>query len=117
MGGRWRPLRRIGDAPPLVSVVDDDESVRESLPDLLRELGFAVQAFSSAQEFLVRPRALTPSCLVLDVSMPGESPPRPGDEKDEGQVSRRSGDIGRKTSGRPPEAAARSGPDYQGAGL
>jgi len=54
-----------------VLLVDDDESVRESLPDLLGELGFKARAFASAQEFLARPRVQTPSCLILDVSLPG----------------------------------------------
>ncbi len=57
----------------LVSVVDDDESVRESLPDLLREFGFAVQAFSSAEEFLASDFLRQTSCLVLDIAMPGMS--------------------------------------------
>jgi FixJ family two-component response regulator len=61
--------------PPLVSVVDDDESVRESLPDLLRELGFAAQAFSSAEEFLLSPHIDETRCLLLDVAMPGMSGP------------------------------------------
>jgi FixJ family two-component response regulator len=61
--------------PPLVSVVDDDESVRESLPDLLREFGFAVQAFSSAEEFLASDYLGQTRCLVLDVAMPGMSGP------------------------------------------
>ena len=56
---------------PLVSVVDDDESVRESLPDLLREFGFAVQAFASAEEFLASGRMSETRCLILDVAMPG----------------------------------------------
>jgi len=60
---------------PLVSVVDDDESVRESLPDLLRELGFAAQAFASAEEFLASDRINQTSCLILDVAMPGMSGP------------------------------------------
>lgn len=60
---------------PLVSVVDDDESVRESLPDLLRELGFAAQAFSSAEEFLASDYLGQTKCLVLDVAMPGMSGP------------------------------------------
>lgn len=60
---------------PLISVVDDDESVRESLPDLLRELGFAVQAFSSAEEFLASDYLGQTRCLVLDVAMPGMSGP------------------------------------------
>jgi FixJ family two-component response regulator len=59
----------------LVSVVDDDESVRESLPDLLRELGFAAQAFSSADEFLKSAYLSATSCLILDIAMPGMSGP------------------------------------------
>jgi FixJ family two-component response regulator len=59
----------------LVSVVDDDESVRESLPDLLREFGFAAQAFSSAEEFLASDFVGQTSCLILDVAMPGMSGP------------------------------------------
>jgi FixJ family two-component response regulator len=60
---------------PLVSVVDDDESVRESLPDLLRELGFAAQAFSSAEEFLASGDIDQTRCLLLDIAMPGMSGP------------------------------------------
>ncbi|HEX8772575.1 MAG TPA: response regulator [Pyrinomonadaceae bacterium] len=60
---------------PLISVVDDDESVRESLPDLLRELGFEVQAFSSAEEFLASERLGQTRCLVTDVAMPGMTGP------------------------------------------
>jgi FixJ family two-component response regulator len=60
---------------PLVSVVDDDESVRESLPDLLRELGFAVQAFSSAEEFLASGYLDQTRCLILDIAMPGMTGP------------------------------------------
>ena len=56
---------------PLVSVVDDDESVRESLPDLLKEFGFAVHAFSSAKEFLSSDSLGKTKCLILDVVMPG----------------------------------------------
>ena len=59
----------------LVSVVDDDESVRESLPDLLRELGFAVRAFSSAEEFLASDCVGQTECLILDIAMPGMSGP------------------------------------------
>ena len=59
----------------LVSVVDDDESVRESLPDLLREFGFAVQAFSSAKEFLASDCVGETSCLILDIAMPGMTGP------------------------------------------
>jgi FixJ family two-component response regulator len=60
---------------PLISVVDDDESVRESLPDLLGEFGFAVETFSSAEEFLASGRAADSRCLILDISMPGMSGP------------------------------------------
>lgn len=59
----------------LVSVVDDDESVREALPDLLRELGFAAHAFSSAEEFLGSHLVGETRCLILDVAMPGMSGP------------------------------------------
>ena len=59
----------------LVSVVDDDESVRESLPDLLRQLGFAARAFSSAEAFLASEAVSETSCLLLDVAMPGMSGP------------------------------------------
>jgi FixJ family two-component response regulator len=59
----------------LVSVVDDDESVRESLPDLLREFGFAAEAFSSAEAFLKSAVVSETSCLLLDVAMPGLSGP------------------------------------------
>lgn len=62
-------------APSLVSVVDDDESVRESLPDLLRELGFASQTFSSAEDFLRSNAVGQTRCLILDVAMPGMSGP------------------------------------------
>jgi FixJ family two-component response regulator len=60
---------------PLVSVVDDDESVRESLPDLLREFGFAVRAFSSAEAFLESDCIEQTKCLILDIAMPGMSGP------------------------------------------
>jgi FixJ family two-component response regulator len=59
----------------LVSVVDDDESVRESLPDLLRQLGFAAQAFSSAEAFLASEFVHETRCLILDIAMPGMSGP------------------------------------------
>ena len=55
----------------LVAVVDDDESVRESLPDLLREFGFAAQAYSSAEEFLASDSIGQTKCLILDIAMPG----------------------------------------------
>ena len=60
---------------PLVSVVDDDESVRESLPDLLRELGYSVRTFSSAKEFLASDCVDETRCLLLDIVMPGMTGP------------------------------------------
>jgi FixJ family two-component response regulator len=59
----------------LVSVVDDDASVRESLPDLIREFGFAARAFSSAEEFLGSNSVEQTKCLILDISMPGMTGP------------------------------------------
>src|SRR5215475_3342427 len=58
---------------PLLSVIDDDEMLRESLPDLLREFGFAARAFSSGQEFLSSDYLNETRCLILDVAMPGMS--------------------------------------------
>jgi len=60
---------------PLITVVDDDESVRESLPDLLKEFGFEARTFSSAEEFLASDLVDETKCLVLDVAMPGMSGP------------------------------------------
>ena len=65
------PRKIMTKTPSLVSVVDDDESVRESLPDLLREFGFAVRAFSSAEDFLASDCVKQTSCLILDIAMPG----------------------------------------------
>src|SRR5258708_7138783 len=59
----------------VVSVVDDDESVRESLPDLLKELGFAARAFLSAKEFLAADGLRQTPCLILDIAMPGMTGP------------------------------------------
>lgn len=59
----------------LVSVIDDDESVRESLPDLLREFGFAAHAFSSAEAFLRSDDISETRCLILDIGMPGMTGP------------------------------------------
>ena len=59
----------------LVSVVDDDESIRESLPDLLREFGYAAKAFSSAEEFLESGYVEKTKCLIADIAMPGMSGP------------------------------------------
>lgn len=59
----------------LISVVDDDESLRESLPDLLSEFGFAAQTFSSAEEFLASDSIGLTKCLILDIAMPGMTGP------------------------------------------
>jgi FixJ family two-component response regulator len=67
-------------ARSLVSIVDDDESVRESLPDLLKELGFASETFSSAEEFLASGGITRSQCLILDVAMPGMCGPELQDE-------------------------------------
>jgi FixJ family two-component response regulator len=61
--------------PSLVSVVDDDESIREALPDLLRQFGFAAETFSSAEAFLASEFVSETGCLLLDVAMPGMSGP------------------------------------------
>ncbi len=58
-------------AAPIVFIVDDDISVRESLELLIRSQGWQAETFESAKEFLDRPRVLVPSCLILDVSLPG----------------------------------------------
>jgi FixJ family two-component response regulator len=71
-GGDKEPMTKTSS---LVSVVDDDESVRESLPDLLREFGFAVRAFSSAEEFLASDCIDQTNCLILDIAMPGMTGP------------------------------------------
>jgi len=61
----------VSPAIPIVFVVDDDVSVRESLELLIRSESWQPETFESAQDFLDRPRALVPSCLVLDISLPG----------------------------------------------
>jgi len=63
-------------ARKLVAVVDDDESVRESLPDLLRELGYLSRAFDSAEAFLASDCLTQTRCLILDIAMPGMSGPQ-----------------------------------------
>ena len=63
------------DRRQMVSVVDDSDSVRESLPDLVREFGFDALAFSSAEEFLASGAAIETNCLILDVGLPGMSGP------------------------------------------
>lgn len=60
---------------PLVTVVDDDESLREALPDLLHAFGFAVETFASAEEFLASGRAVESRALILDIAMPGMKGP------------------------------------------
>lgn len=59
----------------LISVVDDDESIRESLPDLLREFGFSAQTFSSAEKFLASDYVDQTNCLILDIAMSGMTGP------------------------------------------
>src|SRR3989475_11193597 len=76
MNSARTPGHELGSSPmsqatPIVFVVDDDVSVRESLELLIRCERWQPETFASAQEFLTRPRALVPSCLVLDVSLPG----------------------------------------------
>ena len=61
----------ISTATPIVFIVDDDVSVRESLEGLISNEGWQAETFTSAQEFLDRPRVLVPSCLVLDIFLPG----------------------------------------------
>src|SRR5258708_4309875 len=60
---------------PLISVVDDDESIRESLPDLLREFGFDAEAFAAAEDFLASDSLNRTRCLILDIAMPGMTGP------------------------------------------
>jgi FixJ family two-component response regulator len=70
----WLAGRQM-EAQMLVAVVDDDESVRESLPGLLRQMGLAAQTFASAQDFLAYDSIGETRCLLLDISMPGMSGP------------------------------------------
>lgn len=69
------PNGRDGKERALLSVIDDDESVRESLPDLIMEFGFAARVFSSAEEFLSSDCFEETRCLILDIAMPGMSGP------------------------------------------
>src|ERR1700722_20476166 len=71
----WQKETAIESEQTLVSVVDDDESVRESLPDLLKEFGFAARPFSSAEDFLASDCVEKTKCLILVVAMPGMSGP------------------------------------------
>src|ERR1700684_1465786 len=66
---------RSGNKCPLLSVVDDDESIRESVPGLIEEFGYAARAFSSAEEFLSSGSIDETRCLILDIAMPGMSGP------------------------------------------
>ena len=74
-GARHRDEELVMDKRSLVSIVDDDESVRESLPELIRQFGFAAEAFSSAEAFLASHVVSETSCLLLDIAMPGMSGP------------------------------------------
>jgi FixJ family two-component response regulator len=67
--GPERPMTNI----PLISIVDDDDAVRESVRGLLRSIRFGVEAFASGEEFLASNRARETDCLILDVRMPGMS--------------------------------------------
>jgi len=69
--GHQEESSRMTTAKPIVFVVDDDDWVRESLETLIHDEGWHPETFASAQEFLDRPREFTPSCLVLDISLPG----------------------------------------------
>jgi FixJ family two-component response regulator len=75
LGGRHLDIRDM-QQPVLISVVDDDVSSRESLPDLLGMLGFAAVPFSSAEDFLASDALADARCLIVDVSMPGMSGPQ-----------------------------------------
>src|SRR5262245_4796549 len=68
---RGRASGAAADIPPVVFVVDDDISVRESLELLITSAGWRPETFASAQDFLSRPRAEGPCCVVLDVKIPG----------------------------------------------
>jgi FixJ family two-component response regulator len=71
IASRSADVLTMADTTPVVFVVDDDISVRESLELLLKSDGWRCETFASAHEFLSRPRAMVPSCLVLDVALPG----------------------------------------------
>jgi len=63
-------MQNLRESRPVIAVVDDDPSVREGLQSLIRSAGWSVETFASAQEFLARPRAKAPSCLILDLQLP-----------------------------------------------
>jgi FixJ family two-component response regulator len=66
-------MRELQESDAIVAIVDDDPSVRRGLERLIRSLGWKAETFASAQEFLARPRTEAPSCLVLDLQLPGLS--------------------------------------------
>ena len=63
-------MQNLRESRPVIAIVDDDPSVREGLHSLIRSAGCSVETFASAQEFLARPRAKAPSCLILDLQLP-----------------------------------------------
>ena len=63
-------MQNLRESRPVIAIVDDDPSVREGLHTLIRSAGWIVETFASAQEFLARPRAKSPSCLILDLQLP-----------------------------------------------
>jgi FixJ family two-component response regulator len=66
-------MRELQESKAVIAIVDDDPSVREGLESLIRSAGWRVETFASAQEFLARPRAEAPCCLILDLQLPGLS--------------------------------------------
>ena len=75
MGDAASTRRNNMSSRPVIAVVDDDLSIRESLADLLGELGYATRSFASATDFLASALADPPACLILDVAMPGMTGP------------------------------------------
>ena len=63
-------MQNLRESRPVIAIVDDDPSVREGLKSLIRSAGWSVETFASAQEFLARPQANVPSCLILDLQLP-----------------------------------------------
>jgi len=66
-------MRESREPDPVIAIVDDDPSAREGLSSLIQSAGWRAETFASAQEFLARPRAEVPSCLILDLQLPGLS--------------------------------------------
>jgi FixJ family two-component response regulator len=66
-------MQKTGQSSPLIAIVDDDPSAREGLESLIRSAGWRAKAFASAHEFLIRPATEAPSCLILDLQLPGLS--------------------------------------------